>query len=202
MQTLSTSTSASRNVQCLRCIFVKSVYPNFFKAPSRVQPSHLFCFASLKEAITLLTDSFTYNWPVWVYWLFDLLGHILSISHLIITIIPNKCQAFPPLNMINGEPQLRIRQQSYFSHAQRRGRAQFHRETYHLSLRPARRSNLASAAHYQPAVVHLTQICAEESYAEKTKHKKHIFRLGCIFLKTLISEGLSNWPAIKTKRVF
>lgn len=94
----------------------------------------------------------------------------------------NKCQA--SLDVIDGEPQQCMRQQSYISLLHGGGgRAQSLTESYHLSLRPpSLRSNLASAAHYQPAVAHLTQISAQESTLKKTKlREKKILTLVYIF---------------------
>lgn len=76
--------------------------------------------------------------------------------------------------MIDGEPQQCMGQQSYISLLYGGGgRAQSLTESYHLSLRPpSLRSNLASAAHYQPAVAHLTQISAKESTLRKQNLEK------------------------------
>lgn len=100
----------------------------------------------------------------------------------------NKCQA--SLDVIDGEPQQCMRQQSYISLLHGGGgRAQSLTESYHLSLRPpSLRSNLASAAHYQPAVAHLTQISAQESTLKKTKLRKKKFWRWWIFFKLFFSE--------------
>lgn len=42
-----------------------------------------------------LADSFNQNLPVWLNWLFDPFGHVLSISHLIISIIPKQMSGLP-----------------------------------------------------------------------------------------------------------
>lgn len=105
----------------------------------------------------------------------------------------NKCQA--SLDVIDGEPQQCMRQQSYISLLHGGGgRAQSLTESYHLSLRPpSLRFNLASAAHYQPAVAHLTQISAKESTLKKKQNleKKNSDSGGyfssCSFQKALCS---------------